>query len=166
MNEEIYNLAEILGHLLVARKMQITTAESCTGGACAMAITEVPGSSVWFDRGFITYSNLAKIQMLGVQESTLDRFGAVSEATIKEMLTGAIQNSAADFAVATSGIAGPGGGSPEKPVGTVLFGWLQKPGIIHTSQQIFSGNRHQIRTKAVIYALNMASQLLDNQQGH
>ena len=161
MNEEIYNLAEQLGHLLVAGNMQITTAESCTGGACAMAITEVPGSSVWFDRGFVTYSNLAKIEMLGVQGSTLNESGAVSEATISEMVTGAIQNSVADFAIAISGIAGPGGGSPEKPVGTVLFGWLQKPDKVQTCQQLFSGNRHQIRTQAVIYALTTAIQLLD-----
>jgi len=162
MNEEIYSLAEQLGHLLVASKLQITTAESCTGGACAMAITEVPGSSVWFDRGFVTYSNLAKIQMLGVQEATLARFGAVSEETIKEMLTGSIQNSVADFAIAISGVAGPGGGSPDKPVGTVLFGWLKKPGVIQTSQQFFSGDRRQVRTQAVIYALTIANQLLGN----
>ena len=163
MNEKIYDLAEQLGHLLVAGNMQITTAESCTGGACAMAMTEVPGSSVWFDRGFVTYSNLAKIQMLGVQESTLVKSGAVSDATIREMLTGAIQYSVADFAIAISGIAGPGGGSPEKPVGTVLFGWLEKPDKLHTSQQLFSGNRHQVRTQAVIYALTTAIQLLGNQ---
>ncbi len=162
MNEEIYKLAEQLGHLLVARKLQIATAESCTGGACAMAITEVPGSSLWFDRGFVTYSNVAKIQMLGVQESTLNKLGAVSEATIREMLIGSIQNSVADFAIAISGIAGPGGGSPDKPVGTVLFGWLQKPDNIHTSQKLFSGNRHLIRTQAVIYALTTANQLLNN----
>ena len=160
MNEEIYILAEQLGRLLSTKNMQIATAESCTGGGIARAITDVPGSSAWFDRGFVTYSNLAKQQMLGVSEQTLSKFGAVSDATIKEMLIGALKQSAADCAIAVSGIAGPGGGTPGKPVGTVYFGWIQKPDIIQTSQQLFSGNRHDVRTQAVIYALTMANQVL------
>ena len=160
MNEEVYILAERLGRLLSTKNMQIATAESCTGGAIAQAITDVPGSSEWFDRGFVTYSNLAKQQMLGVSEQTLSKFGAVSDATIREMLAGALQQSAAECAIAVSGIAGPGGGTPDKPVGTVYFGWIQKPDLIRTSQQLFFGNRHEIRTHAVVYALTMANQFL------
>ncbi len=160
MNEEIYILAERLGRLLSAKSMQIAAAESCTGGGIAKAITEVPGSSGWFDRGFVTYSNLAKQQMLGVSEQTLSEFGAVSDVTIREMLIGALQHSSADCAIAVSGIAGPGGGTPDKPVGTVYFGWIQKPDIIETSQQLFSGNRYEIRTQAVVYALTMANQVM------
>ena len=158
MNEKVYLLAEQLGRLLSAKNMQITAAESCTGGGIAQAITEVPGSSAWFDRGFVTYSNLAKQQMLGVSEQTLSKFGAVSDATIKEMLTGALQQSVADYVIAVSGIAGPGGGTPDKPVGTVFFGWIQKPDIIQTSRQLFSGNRQDVRSQAVVYALTMANQ--------
>ena len=158
MNEKVYLLAEQLGRLLSVKNMQITAAESCTGGGIAQAITEVPGSSAWFDRGFVTYSNLAKQQMLGVSEQTLSKFGAVSDATIKEMLTGALQQSVADYAIAVSGIAGPGGGTPDKPVGTVFFGWVQKPDIIQTSRQLFSGNRQDVRSQAVVYALTMANQ--------
>ena len=157
MNEEVYILAEQLGYLLSAKSLQIATAESCTGGGIAQAITEIPGSSAWFDRGFVTYSNLAKQQMLGVSEQTLSKFGAVSDATIKEMLIGALQQSVADYAIAVSGIAGPGGRTPDKPVGTVFFGWIQKPDIIQTSRQLFSGNRQDVRTQAVVYALTMAN---------
>ncbi len=158
MNEEVYLLAEQLGRLLTAKNMQIATAESCTGGGIAQAITEVPGSSAWFDRSFVTYNNLAKQQMLGVSEQTLSKFGAVSDATIKEMLTGALQQSVADYAIAVSGIAGPGGGTPDKPVGTVFLGWIQKPDIIQTSRQLFSGNRQDVRSQSVVYALTMANQ--------
>lgn len=161
MNEEVYSLAEQLGYLLSAKNMHIATAESCTGGGIAEAITEVPGSSGWFDRGFVTYSNLAKQQMLGVSEQTLSEFGAVGDATIKEMLVGAVQQSVADCAIAVSGIAGPGGGTPDKPVGTVYFGWIEKKSIIiQTSQQLFSGNRHDVRVQSVVYALTMANQFL------
>lgn len=160
MNEQAYILAEQLGYLLSKNSMQITTAESCTGGGIAQAITEVPGSSHWFGRGFVTYSNLAKQQMLDVSEQTLSEFGAVSDETIKEMLVGALQHSSADCAIAVSGIAGPSGGTPDKPVGTVYFGWIQKPDNIQISQQLFSGNRHDVRTQAVVYALTIANQFL------
>jgi nicotinamide-nucleotide amidase len=160
MDEEVYILAERLGYLLSVKGMQIATAESCTGGGVAQAITEVPGSSGWFDRSFVTYSNLAKKQMLDVSEQTLSEFGAVSDATVKEMLVGALQYSVADCAIAVSGIAGPGGGTPDKPVGTVYFGWTQKPDIIQTSRHLFSGNRHDVRAQAVVYALTMANQML------
>ncbi len=159
MNEKVYILAEQLGRLLSAKNMQIATAESCTGGAIAQAITEIPGSSEWFDRGFVTYSNLSKQQMLGVSEQTLSEFGAVSDATIKEMLVGTLQKSTADCAIAVSGIAGPGGGTPDKPLGTVYFGWTQKKSIIiQTSRQLFFGNRQKVRFQAVVYALMMANQ--------
>ena len=160
MNDPIYLLAKQLGALLSAKNLHITTAESCTGGAIAQAITDIPGSSAWFDRGFVTYSNLSKIQMLGVSEQTLSKFGAVSEQTIKAMLAGALQQSTADCAIAISGIAGPSGGAPDKPVGTVHIGWAQKPDIITTCQHLFSGNRHEVRSQALVYALEMANKAL------
>lgn len=112
-------LAAQVGGLLKAHGLKLVTAESCTGGGVAQAITDVAGSSAWFERGFITYSDLSKQQMLGVSEATLSQHGAVSEAVVREMVAGALANSAAQVALAVSGIAGPDGGTPDKPVGTV-----------------------------------------------
>ncbi len=121
-------LAAQVGVLLKSHGMMLATAESCTGGGVAQAITEVAGSSAWFERGFVTYSNLSKQQMLGVRESTLKQHGAVSEMTVREMVAGALQHSSAQVALAVSGIAGPDGGTAEKPVGTVWFAWGLKDG--------------------------------------
>ena len=121
MDKCIYELAESLGLLLQTKEWQLALAESCTGGGISQAVTEVPGSSAWFDRGFVTYSNAAKEDMLGVQTLTLERFGAVSEETALEMVMGALAHSQANLAVAVTGIAGPGGGTREKPVGTVYI---------------------------------------------
>lgn len=120
-DSELMRLSEQVGLALKARGATVTTAESCTGGWLAKAITDIAGSSAWFERGFVTYSNEAKAQMIGVREETLAQHGAVSEPVVVEMAIGALKAARADFAVAISGIAGPDGGSEEKPVGTVWF---------------------------------------------
>jgi nicotinamide-nucleotide amidase len=149
MDDELYELAEELGRKLKVAGLKIATAESCTGGWIAEVITEVPGSSAWFDRGFVTYSNNAKVQMLGVDRATLLRHGAVSIETAKQMVTGALVNSEADWAIAVTGIAGPEGGSEEKPVGTVYIAWQHVSGFSTVERLKFSGNRHQIRKQTV-----------------
>jgi len=146
-------LAAQVGALLKSHGLMLATAESCTGGGVAQAITEIAGSSAWFDRGFVTYSNLAKQQMLGVSEATLKQHGAVSEATVREMTAGALQHSAAQVALAVSGIAGPDGGTAEKPVGTVWFAWGLKNGETHAQRYQLSGNRAEVREQAVCIAL-------------
>jgi nicotinamide-nucleotide amidase len=153
MDNELFALAERLGQSLKAKGHKIATAESCTGGWIAQAITEVPGSSAWFDRGFVTYSNNAKVQMLGVNPQTLEQYGAVSAEIAQQMAEGALANSAADLAVAVTGIAGPDGGSAEKPVGTVYVAWQDKTGFSKVERLQLSGNRHQIRKQTVIRAI-------------
>jgi nicotinamide-nucleotide amidase len=133
--------------------LMLVTAESCTGGGVAQAITEVAGSSAWFERGFVTYSNLSKQQMLGVSEKTLNQYGAVSEATVREMVAGALNNSAAQVALAVSGIAGPDGGTPDKPVGTVWFAWGIKNGETFVQRHQIDGDRAEVRAQAVQIAL-------------
>ncbi len=149
MDIELFKLAEQLGRLLKTNGKTIATAESCTGGWIAQAITEVPGSSVWFDRGFVTYSNAAKVQMLGVSQQTLEKYGAVSVETATEMSVGALAHSDADVAVAVTGIAGPDGGTPEKPVGTVFIAWAHKNGAAKVVKKQLSGNRREIRAQTV-----------------
>lgn len=153
MNEEILQLAEQAGQALLERKLLLVTAESCTGGWVSEAITAIAGSSQWFDRGFVTYSNQAKREMLGVAEETLSNFGAVSEQTVREMVAGALQASVANAALAVSGIAGPGGALPGKPVGTVCFAWTVKSGAPITETWLLAGDRTAIRRQAVIIAL-------------
>jgi nicotinamide-nucleotide amidase len=138
----------------------LATAESCTGGWVAKVLTDISGSSSWFDRGFVTYSNQSKNEMLGVSMATLEAAGAVSQETVEAMARGAIQNSHASISVAISGIAGPGGGTKEKPVGLVWFAWASSnphnkimPVVISASQQ-FTGDRTAVRRQAVGYALN------------
>lgn len=131
----------------------LTTAESCTGGWIAKVITDVSGSSAWFERGFVTYSNEAKHQMIGVDSGTLETHGAVSEAVVREMAQGALYAAAADYAVAVSGIAGPNGGSAEKPVGTVWFGFASKKEGTVAHHQCFDGDRDSVRRQATEYAL-------------
>ena len=153
MESEIFELAERVGRKLKADGKTIATAESCTGGWIAQAITEVPGSSAWFDRGFVTYSNAAKVQMLGVNPQTLEQYGAVSAETATEMAAGALAHSDADIAVAVTGIAGPDGGTPEKPVGTVFIAWADKNGVAEVGRKQFAGNRRQIRAQTVRSAI-------------
>ena len=149
---ETNRLAEQVGKLLLERHLNVSCAESCTGGGIAYAITSVAGSSAWFNQSWVTYSNLAKQQQLGVSIETLSSYGAVSEQTAHEMVEGVVTQSQADIAVSVTGIAGPGGGSPEKPVGLVWFGFSinGKPSVM---AQQFAGNREQVRTQAIHFAL-------------
>jgi nicotinamide-nucleotide amidase len=151
---ELQTLAERLGRELLNRGERLVTAESCTGGWVAQAVTSVAGSSDWFDRGFVTYSNAAKIDMLGVPETTLARHGAVSEATARHMAQGALRRSVADWAVAITGIAGPGGGTPQKPVGMVCIAWAQRNGGCEALTCQFAGSRAEIREQSVRLALS------------
>jgi nicotinamide-nucleotide amidase len=151
--EPIEDLASRLGAVLVARDWKVATAESCTGGGVAEAITRVAGSSNWFDQGFVTYGNAAKHRQLGVPEETLDQHGAVSAATVEAMATGALTHSEADLAVAVSGVAGPGGGTPNKPVGTVWFAWARRGAPPEAQVVHLSGDRAAVREAAVRRAL-------------
>ncbi|RFC33412.1 MAG: nicotinamide-nucleotide amidase [Candidatus Nitrotoga sp. SPKER] len=160
VNRDIENLAIQIGSALKSHGLVLTTAESCTGGAVASAITDIAGSSEWFERGFITYSNEAKREMLGVAQDTLMRYGAVSEAVVREMIAGALHHSHAQVVLAVSGIAGPAGGTPDKPVGTVWFAWEIKGGQCIACLHHFSGNRAEIRTQSVGVALQGVLQLL------
>lgn len=153
MDNELFELAQQLGLLLKSKEKMIATAESCTGGWLAQIITEVSGSSAWFDRGFVTYSNAAKMQMLGIKSETLDKFGAVSAQTAVEMVKGALDHSDADCAIAVTGIAGPEGGTAEKPIGTVFIAWAYKNQEVKVIQKKLTGNRHEIRRQTVKIAL-------------
>ena len=153
-------LAAQVGGALKAHGLTLATAESCTGGGVAQAITDVAGSSAWFERGFVTYSDLSKQQMLGVSEATLSQHGAVSEATVREMVAGALANSTAQVALAVSGIAGPDGGTPDKPVGTVWFAWGIKHGATHAQRHQINGNRVAVRAQATRIALQGVTDLL------
>jgi len=152
IDDELYRLAIALGRAALERKVRIATAESCTGGLVAGAITAVAGSSDWFDCGFITYSNDAKIGQLAVPPRTIEQFGAVSEETALAMAEGALGASRAQWAVAVTGIAGPAGGTLDKPVGTVCFAWLG-PGVAKASRVRLSGDRAGIRLESVRIAL-------------
>lgn len=153
MDALLADLSQQLGRALSARGLTLATAESCTGGWVAEVVTDTAGSSGWFDRGFITYSNQAKADMLGVRTDTLARFGAVSEETAREMAAGAIMSSGADWAISITGIAGPGGGSSVKPVGTVCFGWCRRGGTPGSETRGFSGARRDVRQQAVVHAI-------------
>lgn len=151
---ELEILAQELGSALLARGEWLAVAESCTGGWLAQSVTAIAGSSGWFDRGFVTYSNGAKVDMLGVPETTIDRHGAVSEATARAMAQGGLAHSRADWAVAITGIAGPSGGSPDKPVGTVCFAWAAKDGGCEAQTCHFTGDRGAVREQSVRHALS------------
>ncbi len=156
------SLALLVGARLNELHLMLATAESCTGGWVSMAITTVAGSSDWFDRGFVTYSNRSKEELLGVSAATLNAHGAVSEAVAVEMVRGAIEASRAQVAVSVTGIAGPGGGSEDKPVGTVCFAWAAPPGMIVSRTRRFSGDRAEVRRQSVIEALQGLLAVLDH----
>lgn len=163
INQQVKNIAE----LLLANNKKLAVAESCTGGWIAKVLTDLSGSSAWFERGFVTYSNQAKIEMLGVDVSTLDTSGAVSEATVREMATGALKNSHANYSLSVSGIAGPDGGSKEKPIGLVWFAWANVNDdmlhdVIKSESQVFKGDRESVRKQAVTHALTGLIKLLRN----
>jgi len=157
-------LAERVGHALNTLGWRVATAESCTGGGVAAAITSVAGSSGWFEYGVVSYGNNAKQKLLGVSSVSLNAYGAVSEAVVKEMATGVLGLAEANIAVAISGIAGPSGGNPDKPVGTVWFAWAIAAGECITDCQHFSGDRKGIQQLAVIHALDGLLGLLNQSQ--
>ncbi|WP_312952227.1 nicotinamide-nucleotide amidase [Superficieibacter sp.] len=152
-DRELIELSERVGQALKARGATVTTAESCTGGWVAKVITDIAGSSAWFERGFVTYSNEAKSQLIGVKSATLEQHGAVSEPVVVEMAIGALRAARADYAISVSGIAGPDGGSETKPVGTVWFGFASARGEGITRCECFSGDREAVRRQATAYAL-------------
>jgi len=157
MNEhQLHQLSEQVGNKLKDKGLWITCAESCTGGWVAKAITDIAGSSAWFDRGFVTYSNAAKHQLLGVAEVTLHEFGAVSEESVREMAQGALHAAGANLALSISGIAGPDGGTEAKPVGTVWFGFADSEDRIMALKRQFSGDRESVRLQAAVFSLQTA----------
>jgi nicotinamide-nucleotide amidase len=151
MTSSLEKLAAKVGNALKERGLKLATAESCTGGGVSYWITYTPGSSAWFDRGFVTYSDAAKIEMLGVNSATIQSFGAVSEATAREMAEGALKKSTADISIAITGIAGPTGGSPQKPVGAVWMAFAKKHALTQTYIDVFPGNRQEIRSCVIKY---------------
>ena len=161
MDKTLYDLAEKAGRALKARGLMLVTAESCTGGWIAEAVTAVPGSSEWFERGFVTYTYISKREMLGVRGDTLERHGAVSEPVVLEMVSGAIEASHAQVGVAVSGVAGPSGGTPEKPVGTVCFAWAIKNGASRAETRYFAGDREAVRRQSVMHALAVLIELIE-----
>ena len=163
IDRELYALAERIGRALAERSLLLVTAESCTGGWIGETVTMVPGSSAWYDRGFITYTNAAKQQILGVKAATLREHGAVSEPVVREMAAGALAASGAQIAVSVSGVAGPTGGTPDKPVGTVCIGWARKGDAadaeIHAETCRFQGDREAVRRQSVVRALRRVLEL-------
>lgn len=155
MDQSIFLLAQNLGQLLLQHGWRLVTAESCTGGFIAKVITDVSGSSAWFECGFVTYSNESKQDLLGVTVDILAQYGAVSEAVVMQMARGALANSRAQVALAISGIAGPGGGSPEKPVGTVWLAWCTPEQSMRVCCERFIGSRKSVRQQSVKKALEV-----------
>ncbi|SKA33843.1 CinA family protein [Consotaella salsifontis] len=160
VQDKLRPAAETLVASFADAKLSIATAESCTGGMIAASITDIPGSSAVFDRGFVTYSNRAKIEMLGVEPTTLEKHGAVSEAVARQMAEGALRRSTADVTIAVTGIAGPDGGSAEKPVGLVHFACADRLGVIHRKMQFSEGNRDEIRRACVATAFMLLDECL------
>jgi nicotinamide-nucleotide amidase len=162
-DSELMQLSEQVGQALKAQGATVSTAESCTGGWIAKVLTDIAGSSAWFERGFVTYSNEAKSQMIGVSEATLAEHGAVSEPVVVEMAIGALRAARATYAISVSGVAGPDGGSAEKPVGTVWFGVACANGQGVTQRERFAGDRESVRRQATAYALQLLwQQFLQN----
>ena len=155
---DIAALAAQAGRALLAAQLKVVTAESCTGGGVAAALTDVPGSSGWFERGYVTYSNAAKIHDLDVEPAALERHGAVSAEVVAQMAAGALRASGADIAVAISGIAGPDGGTPDKPVGLVYLAVLRRGGAAQVLREHFPGDRAAVRLAAVAVALRLIVQ--------
>jgi nicotinamide-nucleotide amidase len=159
--DDIIELAARAGAALQAKGLLLSTAESCTGGGVAQAVTEIAGSSEWFDCGFITYSNTSKTELLEVPDALIAQHGTVSEEIAAAMAEGALANSSADVAISTTGIAGPGGAVPGKPVGTVCFGWAMGDHT-YTERLVFSGDRHAVRQQTVAHALQGLLRFLDH----
>ena len=160
--KDLESLSSELGALLNKKNYFFTTAESCTGGWVGQSLTSVPGSSSWYGCGFITYSNIAKHKILEVSKDTLNNHGAVSQEVVEEMVIGALKKSRANLGVAISGIAGPGGGTPERPVGTVCLAWKLNDLPVLSITEVFDGSREEVRFKSVSKALEEAISLLKN----
>ncbi|MEZ7846855.1 MAG: CinA family protein [Polaromonas sp.] len=154
-----HTLTAQVAEQLLAKKLLLATAESCTGGLIAAACTDLAGSSIWFERGFVSYSNAAKTELLGVPADLIETHGAVSEPVARAMVEGALRHSRAQVAIAVTGVAGPGGGGPDKPVGTVWFGWATPDGVV-TDKRCFDGDRQHVREATVQHALQRLKQLL------
>ncbi len=161
MDKDLEDLSVRVGDALLKRKLMLACAESCTGGWVAEVVTAIGGSSQWFERGFVTYSNAAKQELLGVRADTLRQDGAVSESVVREMAAGALRRSHAQAALAISGVAGPTGGSPGKPVGTVCFAWVLRGGEPAAETLHLSGDREAVRRQSVIHALQGLLRMLD-----
>ena len=159
-DDDLTAIARVLGRHALAADAAVVTAESCTGGWVAKLLTDIPGCSAWFDRGFVTYTNESKQEMLSVQAATLETYGVVSKQTVSEMALGALANSRGSIAIAISGIAGPDGAVPGKPVGMVCFAWAKQGGVLNTCCEQFSGDREQVRRQAVAFALNGILELI------
>ncbi|KMY86416.1 C-terminal domain of CinA [Candidatus Paraburkholderia calva] len=159
----VHQLAIRVGNKLRDERLMLATAESCTGGMVATAITDISGSSAWFERGFVTYSNLAKTEMIGVPAAMIEQHGAVSERVAKAMAEGALRNSCAQVSVSITGVAGPAGRSEAKPVGTVCFGWNNR---LHTDVETlhFKGDREQVRSQAAAHALWRLLEFLEQRE--
>lgn len=155
MLKDFTKLASDVGQRLIGKSLHIVTAESCTGGWLAQTLTSIEGASAFFDRGFITYSNESKVELLGVADETLTKFGAVSEQTVKEMAQGALKYSRAQISLAITGLAGPGGGGEAKPIGMIWFGLVGTTLPLQAHCQRFVGDREQVRSQAVEFALKM-----------
>lgn len=167
MKQNVPQLTSNLASLLIQHEIKICTAESCTGGLIAKTFTDLDGSSNWFDRGFVTYSNEAKVDMLGVNTSTIDSFGAVSIEVAREMAAGALLHSNSQVSISVTGVAGPGGGTDKKPVGTVCFGFavLHKSTIqkVISEKQWFEGDRSTVRESSLIFAINHVLEILSEE---
>ncbi len=165
-SEPVFSLAAVdaaateLGRRLRDLDAKVVTVESCTGGLMARALTEAAGSSQWFDRGLVTYSNQAKVELAGVRPETLSRYGAVSEEVAREMAAGALASAGVALAISVTGVAGPSGGSEAKPVGTVCFGWARAGEATRSETCHFTGDRVAVRSQAALHALRQAGRLL------
>jgi nicotinamide-nucleotide amidase len=152
--ERLLELSTELGRVLVVKHLKLSTVESCTGGWIGQSLTAVAGSSAWYERGFVTYSNSSKVELVGVPPEVISQAGAVSKPVVQAMARGALSHSHADLALAVTGIAGPDGGSAGKPVGTVWLGWIARTGMERAEQYLFTGDREAVRRQSVIEALS------------
>lgn len=160
LKSDVYQLSQRLGLILKENRLIVGTAESCTGGWIAQAVTMVPGSSSWFDAGFVTYSNKSKVQQLGVDPKLIDQYGAVSDVVVEKMLIGVLNRTGANCSIATSGVAGPDGGTEDKPVGTVWIGVGHEFKGLMTRRYLFEGDRNSVRQQTVIEGLNLMGHFL------
>jgi nicotinamide-nucleotide amidase len=156
----LLELVSSIGKILTETGQTVTTVESCTGGGIAYSLTAIPGSSNWFNRGFVTYSNSAKTQMVDVPEKLLEQYGAVSNEVAESMATGGLHRAGASYAVSVTGIAGPGGGTADKPVGSVCFGWAGPGNLVQSEKIVFPGDRQEIRSRSIEFSLSRLIEIM------